>query len=437
MAGKPVGGADQKTPARAWAILAVVYIASFMAPMAQFKVPALADWIIPQFLIPQVGPENVNFYFGMMMSVLSIIGVILAFPTAAIIRKLGMRMSMVVSVGALAIGTLVCAVTDSYVVLLVGRMIEGVGIGLVGVVAPACVSIWFPDKTRGTALGIWASWFPLGITLMFNIAPMIAAGFDWKAVYWFCIICDVIALILFLAVFRMPKMEGRPPEEASIKEGFKYLKNSKLWILAIVFFLFNFFQLGFLNTFYNQFLMGSGLSPQLANSLTSITTAIGIFMSPASGIIYDRVPYKYKNIPMIVCFLMFFVSLFFAFATGDGMMTSIWVFIIVVGIGAGLGAGSLRPYAPSLVPNTALGASMVMALLQFMQNLGAAIGSPVYGGILDSMGWDGANHMLLMPICIIAIILCLFVRSKKNAPQAGQPEEAPEVPAAADEEQSA
>lgn len=415
MTNESTAGGQQKTPARAWAVLAVVYIASFMAPMAQFKVPALQDWIIPELIIPQMGPENVGMYFGIMMSALSIIGVILAFPAAIITRKFGMKMSMTISVVALMLGTLVCIVGDSYWMVLVGRMIEGVGIGLIGVVAPACVSIWFPEKTRGTALGIWASWFPLGITLMFNVAPPIAAMGDWQAVYWFTIICDVIALILFLIVFKMPAHpEGAAPEEASLSEGWKYLKNSKLWILAIIFFIYNFIQLGAVNSFYNQFLTESGMTAQIANSITSVMTAIGIVSLPIGGIIFDRVPYKHKNVLMILTYVLWIVALLFAFGSGDAMLTGVWVFIIVMGIANGFGAGSLRPYAPSLVPNTALGATMAMALLQFMQNLGSAIGSPAYGAAIDALGWQGSNYGMLVPMCVVAIVLALFLKPKKD-----------------------
>ncbi|WP_165252666.1 MFS transporter [Adlercreutzia sp. ZJ304] len=416
MTNDAVVSANQKTPARAWAVLVVVYIASFMAPMAQFKVPALENWIIPELIIPQFGPENISLYFGIMMSALAIIGVILAFPAAIITRKFGMKASMVISVAALMLGTLVCVVGDNYWMVLVGRMIEGVGIGLVGVVAPACVSIWFPEKTRGTALGIWASWFPLGITVMFNIAPMIATVADWQGVYWFCIVCDIVALILFLLVFKMPEYSSdTPPEEASLKDGWKYLKNSKLWILAVVFFIYNFIQLGVVNSFYNQFLSSvGGLDPQAANGITSVMTAIGIISLPLGGVIFDRVPYKHKNKLMILTYVLWIIALLFAFGSGNDMMVGVWIFIIVMGIANGFGAGSLRPYAPSLVPNTALGATMAMALLQFMQNLGSAVGSPVYGAVLDSVGWVNANYFLLIPMCVIAIVLACFLKPKNS-----------------------
>ena len=38
--------------------------------------------------------------------------------------------------------------------MLASRFIEGAGIGLITIVAPAAIAIWFPAEMRGTPLGI-------------------------------------------------------------------------------------------------------------------------------------------------------------------------------------------------------------------------------------------------------------------------------------------
>ena len=75
---------DQKTPARAWGILAISYIASWAAALAQFKVPALADSLIPAVIVGPAGgdPVFINTYFGLLMSALTII---VAFPLGPIL----------------------------------------------------------------------------------------------------------------------------------------------------------------------------------------------------------------------------------------------------------------------------------------------------------------------------------------------------------------
>jgi MFS family permease len=93
--------------------------------------------------------------------------------------------------------------------LMVARMIEGIGIGLIGVAAPTCVSVWFPPKQRGLALGLWATWVPLGCVLMFNIAAPIAGGNPgvnpqgYLTVFWFCAILSVTLMGLYTVLYAM------------------------------------------------------------------------------------------------------------------------------------------------------------------------------------------------------------------------------------------
>ena len=58
------------------------------------------------------------------------------------------------------------------------------GIGLIGVIAPATIAMWFPLARQGVPMGIWATWVPVGSVLMYNLAPALAAARGWQAVWW-------------------------------------------------------------------------------------------------------------------------------------------------------------------------------------------------------------------------------------------------------------
>ena len=72
---------------------------------------------------------------------MAIIGVILAFPAAFIARRIGLKNTVLVSLACLAIGSAIGAIAGSIPMLMVSRLIEGIGIGLIGVAAPTCVSV--------------------------------------------------------------------------------------------------------------------------------------------------------------------------------------------------------------------------------------------------------------------------------------------------------
>ena len=147
----------EKAPGLSWIMLLVTYLASICAPLTQFKIPPLANWLFANFA--PVGLDEAT--FGLLMSAMAIIGVILAFPAAFICRRMGLKNTVLFSLACLAVGSAISALAGNIPLLMVARMIEGIGIGLIGVAAPTCVSVWFPPKQRGLALGLWATWVPL------------------------------------------------------------------------------------------------------------------------------------------------------------------------------------------------------------------------------------------------------------------------------------
>ena len=83
---------DGKTPRYAWIVWIVTFLVSFAAPLGQFKLVSIPLWFI---YVPGVSPEGGFMMdaagFGMLMTVVSLIGIVLAFPAAFICRKLGLK----------------------------------------------------------------------------------------------------------------------------------------------------------------------------------------------------------------------------------------------------------------------------------------------------------------------------------------------------------
>ena len=421
---------NEETPRRAWAILAVTYFASICAPLAQFKIPPLADWLFANFA--PVGLDGAT--FGMLMSSMAIIGCILAFPAAFVARKMGLKGTVIFSLVCLAVGSAMGALANSIALLLVSRLIEGIGIGLIGVAAPTCVSIWFPPRRRGLALGLWATWVPLGCVIIMNVAPAMAGGnpgvslTGYTTVFWFCAIMSIVALVLFAAVFKLPEGEsGDMGVEGSFKDSLPYLKNKYIWFLGIVFFTLCMCTLAIVNTYYQQFLIaqppvGMGFSNQLAGSVTSIMMAFSLFFAPLAGGLSDRLAPNKKRWIAFGAALALLIAVPFGFRGGDGSIACLVIFVIIQGAAGAFVAGGCRPMAPMIMGGTAMGATMGMAVLQFCQNLGQAIGSPVFGALMDAFGGGFFIPSLIVqiPMLVIGAIAAFVI---KPFPEESVPEE--------------
>ena len=161
----------------AWVILFVVYLASVAAPLNQFKIPPL----IP--VLMQVLGINLS-RAGSLMSVIALVGLILALPAGVILQRFGSKASGLLALGFIVAGAVLGAQADSYTSLMASRVVEGVGIGLITVIAPATIAIWFPPARQGMPMGIWATSVPVGSVLMYNLAPALAEARGWQAVWW-------------------------------------------------------------------------------------------------------------------------------------------------------------------------------------------------------------------------------------------------------------
>lgn len=402
---------EEKTPRRAWAILAVTYLASITAPMIQLATPPLADWLFPAFQLN--GAQ-----FGLQMSVIGWIGVILAFPAALISRKIGLKATVLISVACIGVGAVGGALTDSFAVFLATRFIEGVGIGFMGVVTPTCVSIWFPNKTRGLALGIWSTWFPFASVIIYAVAPSMATAMGWRSVFYACAILSLVAFIVFALVFKMPKgNSGDAPEESgSFIDSLRLLKNKNIWLLGLCMCAFSFIGAAWANTFYPTYLTAvHGFSPVVASGFISVYTAIGLVVGPLSGAFSDRLALNNKRWLIFAGYIILGIALVFAWpdAGTDGVDSFIWIAIVFGGVASGIITAAIRPLAPIAVGNSAVAAAMGMAMLTFMQQLGLAIGPTAFGAAYEGMGWATTSNVMLLPLCVISLLLLVFVKFKK------------------------
>jgi len=129
---------------------------------------------------------------------------VLALRSGYILHWFGPRTVGAIAIGSVAVGGVVGALAGSFGVVLLGRAIEGLGLGLVSVVAPTVIALWFPPESRGIPMGIWATSVPLGAAVMFNVAPALAGWGRWRAVWWFGVVICLVALALYRLFARVP-----------------------------------------------------------------------------------------------------------------------------------------------------------------------------------------------------------------------------------------
>jgi MFS family permease len=385
-------------PSYAWVILVVVFLASVAAPLNQAKIPPLMLEIMEAFHL-SLGQA------GWLMSVFALTGLLLSLPAGVFLQKFGPKKLGLIALGCLALGATTGALAKSPGLLLISRVIEGSGMGLIAVVAPAAIAMWFPSEKQGIPMGIWATWVPVGSVTMYALSPNMAAAIGWQSVWWSGAVFSLLILLVYAKFMRIPPwMEvssQKNTEKSTLVEfaaSMKALNNRSIWLLGLVFGCFTLTLMG-LGTYFPTFLAEvRGYPLSQAAYIASISTLMVLFSAPLAGWLSDRI--GSRRLVLSIPFLIISVMLFFPFKI---VGWQIYVYMILQGSIAGAIPTATFAAAPEVMNKPEL-ASLGMAVVMFGQNLGMFIGPIYFGKMVESLGWVAAGYGLI-PFCLLAFMV--------------------------------
>ena len=383
----------------AWIILVVVFLLSMAAPLNQFKVPPVMPVLI-EALDLTLGSA------GLLMSVFAITGFFLALPAGFILQRLGLKTTGLIAAACLVAGSLMGALSAGSSLLLFSRVVEGLGMGLISITAPAAISAWFPAEKRGAPMGIWAAWVPAGSLLMFLLAPALARDGGWQAVWWFGAAFSAAALLLYGIFMRTPP-EQTPSDLAIAAPGnaglSRALLNREIWLLAGVFACFIYAMLT-VGTFFPTFLVEQhGYTLAEASRVLSANNAVVLVAAPLIGWLSDRTASRklFFTVPFLL--LIVLVPLVFQIAASLVVVT-----FIAMGSITGAIPAVVLSAAPEVMENPRF-IGMGMAVITMGQNLGMVAGPAAFGFLAEHSTWTIAA-LSLVPILFVGFILGRLVR---------------------------
>jgi MFS family permease len=401
-----------------WIVLAVTFLAGFTAPANMAKVTALAPVVARVF----------NFELDIISWVIAmffILGFVLAFPAAAIIKKLGIRKVVSIAVICGAAGSLLGAVTTNFPVFMVSRVFEGAGMGIMGVAGASAIAPWFPKEKRGFPLGIWAMWVALAmfacpvlygwISESFGVfnpfeASIQALTSTVSTVWWGNFVFDIFILIIFNIFYRDAPKDTVPEEFADEKLRITdVFKNKLLWALGLIF-LFDELSFMAVNGLFTTYLTGG--SPTVPSPIAldmldatlwaSAAAILGTIMAPIFGKISDAL--KSRKWVLLIALLggVGYTSLVF---TSSNIH---WYYGIVI-LG-GIAGGGVPSVIWAATPETVRSELIpsANAFVAFTQNFGMFIGAIAMGSATLSFGWVKASFALLVPCYVICVFILLL-----------------------------
>lgn len=351
---------------------------------------------------------------GLLISVFVFSGIFLAIPSGVIISKLGYYKTGIIALIAILVGSAVGAVDAGYTVMLLSRIIEGIGLILLMTLGPAAVASSFDDRRRGSAMGLLMCFMAFGQIAMFNLAPRIAENGAWQTVWWFTAAYALIFLVIWIVALRnLDASLAREPEAS--EEGAKteaaptklfskeVFLNKGMWLIGLTLMIYLIAEQGVISFLPTYLAEVRGMDTAAASSIVSIAPLVGIPVGIVTGMISDKMGSRKKPLGILMLASAVTYALMPTFPTGVFIVLVVLFGIAVMGI-VGLCFSAVAEIVPPAQGD------MAVALLNTFQWIGIFLSSSLVGILIEQVGWDMAFY-LMVPLTVVGA-LCTFLTPK-------------------------
>ena len=392
-------GRDGHAP---WSVLVFVLLAGLAGTLNLYKVPPLMPLLISTFEVSR-GTA------GMLMSVFAVAGISLAIPAGLILDRLRGRTTGTIAICFIVLGSGLGALSTHFGLMLVSRLLEGIGLTLMAVVAPMVIAYRFGFQKRSIALGILNVWFPLASTIALLGAPLVATRWGWQSVWWCGTLYAVIAgLLYFLFLKPLPKepRSKTPVKKKKISGARSAFFNGDVWLMGLALCCFS-VMFGSFITWTPTFLYTvRGTSLAHSSLLISFVPIFGLISAPLSGWFVGRILHR-----RLMCAIA--MTLFAALLPWASVLKVQHLIPLMAVIG--LISSSIPTVILSLVADLSLkgeATSVPQAVAYIGQSMGILIGPTAFGTLVDLTGTWSTPYWLLLPVGLVGALAALLLRQR-------------------------
>jgi predicted MFS family arabinose efflux permease len=333
---------------------------------------------------------------GLLMTIFCLPGIFLIIPLSFLSNRFKLRDMGLLSMAVILAGSLMLVATDNYVVMLLGRLVGGLGWSLQPVVGLQAVTKWFMGKRLGLAMGIFNTFVFIALITALNTFGAVGEALGWKAVVWITIGAMAVTLVVFALFFKEPESHGeKVPIAASdvLKLGWP------VWLIGISWGLFS-FGIASMFTFLTDLFYEKGFTLGIAGSMTSIIIICTAILSPFTGYILDRI--KHKQIFVVVGAA---VSSIFVFLLPLHVNFAVAI-LIAIGITTAPFVTVFMTTAPSLVQPQHIG--LAFGLITTINTVGSFVGPYIFGSIRDATQSYEAGYKVVAVLFVLIAVLIGF-----------------------------
>ncbi|TCL83089.1 MULTISPECIES: MFS transporter [unclassified Rathayibacter] len=353
----------------------------------------------------------------------------------------GKRRVAIVLLSLLIAGSVICALSPTVVPLIIGRGLQGTGMGVI----PLGISILrdiLPKERLGSAIALVSATLGVGGALGLPISALVTENFDWHALFWVAAAIGAVALALFVLVIPAGDSNARGRFDfggavglaiglvgllLAVSRGNEWgwtsaptLISAGIGVVALL--LWGWYELRRSNPLVD--LRVSARGPVLMTNLASVAMGFALFsssivfpqllqlpettgglglplleaslilmpsglamlaMSPVAGRVEKRVGPK----PLLVAGAVIIALAYLAAVVLEPTVWLVLVINVVIGIGIGLGYAAMPTLIMRAVPVSESGAANGLNTL--MRALGTSIAAAVVAAVLANSAVSGSG----------------------------------------------
>lgn len=176
-----------------------ILVATFVNMLMQTLVAA----ILPQ-IVRDIGGESL---YGWVFSSFLLISTITIPLFAKLADQYGYKRWFLIGMVLFLIGTFLCGAAASMTLFLIGRTIQGIGVGAIGPVTIALISHLFPMESRGGAMALYAATQIIANVSAPLIGRLVADVWSWSYAFYMVIPFGILSCILIMIFLPQIKLQ--------------------------------------------------------------------------------------------------------------------------------------------------------------------------------------------------------------------------------------
>ncbi len=394
------------TPSKTnWTTVALAVGAGVVTAMQVGKVP-------PALPVIAADPELSRVTAGLVASLFFVVGALFGIAVGGMADRFGERRLLFGGLVLLALGSVIGGLVDDIAVLLVTRVIEGVGYAAVTVSAPKIISTTAKPADVPVAIACWSTFMPLGMAIIMVLSPFMLDGIGWQGVW----LVNAAVVVVFIVVAALGLGRGYQSKQgqgtgAEAPPAFDWPGTKALlarpgpWLLGFIFTLYS-LQWFAVMTWLPTFLIETqDRSLTSASLFAALVVFVNVFGNLAAGWIMLRggAP-RWLLIGFSFVIMGITVPLVFSAGVGtDAKIPLAIAFSAMTGLLPAACLAGAAAHAPSPAQNAMSNGFVIQGA-----TIGSLLGPPVMGALTSAFGnWENFWWVMLIGP---AIGLVLVVR---------------------------